>query len=131
MESFKDKDVADVEDGLQDINSIAHGRYGIRGDRNQKTARRKFCGCSRKGKRKGCGDKQIMPEGMELLIRSDGTKFIREAADEMVFVIFLSVILTSLVCWLLGSLRAAFSVFLTIQCPYWARFYNGFNGLYP
>ncbi|HNZ28651.1 MAG TPA: efflux RND transporter permease subunit, partial [Candidatus Goldiibacteriota bacterium] len=119
------KDVADVEDGLQDINSIARTDgmesvgIGIRKQRGENSV-----AVAERVKEKAAEISKIMPEGMELLIRSDGTKFIREAADEMVFVIFLSVILTSLVCWLfLGSLRAAFSVFLTIPMSILGAFF--------
>jgi len=119
------KDVALVEDGLEDMTRLARtdGKesvgLGVRKQRGENSVQ-----VAERVKKKVAEIKKTLPEGLELEIRSDGTKFIREAADEMIFVILLSVILTSLVCWLfLGSLRSAFSVFLTIPMSILGAFF--------
>ncbi|MCX8093274.1 MAG: efflux RND transporter permease subunit [Candidatus Goldbacteria bacterium] len=109
-------DVADVEDGLQDIRNISRtdGTFGVglgimkqRGENSVEVAKRV--------KQKVNEVKKRLPEGVELKVRFDTTKFIEETIADMVFIIILSVILTSLVCYFfLGSIRAAISVFLTI-----------------
>ncbi len=109
-------DVADVEDGLQEITNISRtdGSFGVgmgimkqRGENAVEVAKRV--------KQKVNEIKKRLPEGVELKIRFDTTKFIEETIADMVFIIILSVILTSLVCYFfLGSVRAAISVFLTI-----------------
>ncbi|MBN2754995.1 MAG: efflux RND transporter permease subunit [Candidatus Goldbacteria bacterium] len=119
------KDVARVEDGLEDLTRLARtdGKesvgLGVRKQRGENSVQ-----VAERVKKKVSEIQKSLPEGLELEIRSDGTKFIREAADEMIFVILLSVILTSLVCWLfLGSLRSAFSVFLTIPMSILGAFF--------
>ncbi|HPN63735.1 MAG TPA: efflux RND transporter permease subunit, partial [Candidatus Goldiibacteriota bacterium] len=119
------KDVAQVEDGLEDLTRLARtdGKesvgLGVRKQRGENSVQ-----VAERVKKKVSEIQKNFPEGLELEIRSDGTKFIREAADEMIFVILLSVILTSLVCWLfLGSLRSAFSVFLTIPMSILGAFF--------
>lgn len=119
------KDVADVEEGTQDVRSLARtdGGFsigiGIMKQRGENSVR-----VADSVKEKAEEIRKNLPEGVELLVRSDGTRFIREAADEMIFIIILSVLLTSFVCWaFLGSLRAAFSVFLTIPMSVLGAFF--------
>lgn len=113
---IKIEEVAEVEDGFQDITNISRtdGAFGVglgimkqRGENAVEVAKRV--------KQKVNEIKKILPEGIELKVRFDTTKFIEEANNDMVFIIVLSVLLTSFVCYLfLGSVRAAISVFLTI-----------------
>ena len=58
---------------------------------------------------------QSLPPGTELGINFDATQFIRDSVDELVFTLFLSALLTSLVCWIfLGSWSATFNILLAI-----------------
>jgi hydrophobe/amphiphile efflux-1 (HAE1) family protein len=57
----------------------------------------------------------ILPNGMKLGIVTDTTMFIKESVNELLTTLGLSVILTSIVCYLfLGSLSSAFNVVLAI-----------------
>jgi hydrophobe/amphiphile efflux-1 (HAE1) family protein len=57
----------------------------------------------------------ILPEGMKLGVVTDTTVFIRDSIHELLFTLGLSVLLTSVVCYLfLGSLSSAFNVVLAI-----------------
>jgi len=59
--------------------------------------------------------KKDLPEGYDLNVGFDSTRFIENSIDELTFTLFLSAILTSLVIWLfLGSLASAFNVLLAI-----------------
>jgi hydrophobe/amphiphile efflux-1 (HAE1) family protein len=59
--------------------------------------------------------KKELPKGMEVSIRMDSTKFIKDAVNELKVTLVLSAILTGLVCWLfLGSWSAVFNVWLAI-----------------
>jgi hydrophobe/amphiphile efflux-1 (HAE1) family protein len=56
-----------------------------------------------------------LPKGMKMGISFDSTKFIEDSTNELLFTLMLSVILTSIVCWLfLGSVSSAFNVILAI-----------------
>ena len=43
---------------------------------------------------------KTLPEGMEIGINFDSTKFIEESVHEIEFELLLAVVLTALVCWL-------------------------------
>ena len=56
-----------------------------------------------------------MPEGMQITIMMDSTKYTRDSVNDMGFSIILAAIFTAIVCWLfLGSVSATFNVLLTI-----------------
>ncbi len=56
-----------------------------------------------------------LPEGTELNINFDRTLFIRDSVNELVFTLFLSAFLTSLICWIfLGSWSATLNILLAI-----------------
>lgn len=58
---------------------------------------------------------EILPAGMKLDVVIDNTKFIRDSVHELLFTLGLSVLLTSVVCYLfLGSFGAAFNVIMAI-----------------
>ena len=58
---------------------------------------------------------KTLPDGTELGVNFDRTQFIRESVNELVFTIFLSAILTSLICWMfLGSWTATINILLAI-----------------
>lgn len=56
-----------------------------------------------------------LPQGVEIGIRFDSTRFIKESIGELNFTLIFSAILTALVCWIfLGSLSATLNVILAI-----------------
>jgi len=56
-----------------------------------------------------------LPEGMSIDVNFDSTQFIEDSVNEFKFALLLSVLVTSLVCWLfLGSWSATFNVLLAI-----------------
>jgi HAE1 family hydrophobic/amphiphilic exporter-1 len=56
-----------------------------------------------------------LPTGVMLEVNSDSTVFIEESIQEIQFTLVLSVVLTSLVCWLfLGSWSSTFNILLSI-----------------
>ena len=109
-------DVAEVEDGLANIRRISRSMgettvgLGIRKQRGTNAVE-----VADAVKKRAEEVRKYLPEGMDLKVRFDTTKFVREAIDEMTFIMVLSVLLTSLVCWFfLGSPSSALNVFLTI-----------------
>lgn len=58
---------------------------------------------------------KTLPEGMNIVVNYDGTKFVEESVHELVLTLILAAILTSLVCWLfLGSWSSTVNVLLAI-----------------
>jgi multidrug efflux pump len=56
-----------------------------------------------------------LPQGTEMNINFDRTRFIRESVNELIFTLFLSALLTSIICWLfLGSWSATLNIVLAI-----------------
>ncbi|HVT42957.1 MAG TPA: efflux RND transporter permease subunit [Thermoanaerobaculia bacterium] len=109
-------EVALVEDGFEDIRRMAR----VNGLPAQGLGIKKQRGANAvavsDGVYKALDDlRKTLPEGMELGINFDSTKFIRESVHEIEFELLLSVILTALVCWLfLGSLSSTLNVVLAI-----------------
>jgi HAE1 family hydrophobic/amphiphilic exporter-1 len=109
-------DVAKVEDGLADVRRITRnwGKRAVglgitkqRGSNAVATAKRV--------KAKIEQVRKTLPEGMRLEIVNDSTRFIEESTHELNFTLVLSVILTSVVCWLfLGSWSSTVNVLLAI-----------------
>ncbi|MGZ3773361.1 MAG: efflux RND transporter permease subunit [Pseudobdellovibrionaceae bacterium] len=57
----------------------------------------------------------ILPKGVNMSVVTDNTIFIKESINELVFTLTMSVLLTSVVCYLfLGTLSSAFNVILAI-----------------
>jgi HAE1 family hydrophobic/amphiphilic exporter-1 len=113
---FRIKDVARVEDGLADIrrisrtNGIPSVGLGIRKQRGTNAV-----DVARAVKKKVEEIKHVLPEGLQLNVNFDSTRFIEENTRELLFMLFLSAVLTSIVCWLfLGSLSSAFNIILAI-----------------
>lgn len=109
-------DVARVEDGLANVRRISRASgetsvgLGIKKQRGTNSVE-----VASDVKKRVADIQKYLPEGVHLDVRFDTTKFVKDSIDDMTFVMILSVILTSLVCWLfLGSPSSALNVFLTI-----------------
>ena len=118
-------DVAQVEDGLDNVRRISRSNgqltigLGVKKQRGTNAVQ-----VAHAVKARLVELQKTLPEGMQLGIRFDTTKFIEQSIGEMNFVMILSVILTALVCWLfLGSLSSAFNVFLTIPLSICGSFF--------
>ncbi len=110
------KEVATIEDGLADIrrisrvNGIPGVGLGIRKQRGANTV-----AVAKKVRKKIEQLKNEMPEGYEIGINFDSSKFIEDSVNELIFTLILSAILTSLVCWMfLGSWSSTFNILLSI-----------------
>ncbi len=110
------RDVARVEKGLDEVRRISRtdGQpavgLGIKKQRGANAVRVAFAVTD-------CVEalKKQMPTGMNVRVNFDITRFIRESTREMKFALFLSALLTSLVCLLfLGSWGATFNILLAI-----------------
>ena len=113
---IKLSDVALVEDGFQDITSIARSS----GVTVQAMGILKQPGSNAVGVAKAViaamGDLQkTLPQGMKTEVLFDTTTFIEESVNEIALELVLAVILTAGVCWLfLGSLSATMNVLFAI-----------------
>jgi len=110
------KDVATIEDGLADLRRISRAMgqpsvgLGIRKQRGANTV-----DVARRVKKRMEEIKRQMPEGYDIGVNFDSTRFIEDAVHEMVFTLILSALLTSLVCWLfLGSWSSTMNILLAI-----------------
>jgi len=110
------KDVATVEDGLDDVRRISRSNgapaigLGIR----------KQTGANEVAVSKGVfkkleGVRKQLPKGMSLDPVINRTKFIEDSINELMFTLMLSAIVTSLVCWVfLGSWTATINILMAI-----------------
>ncbi len=109
-------DVAIVEDGFEDIRRLSR----VNGEPAQGMGIRKQRGSNAVAVAKGVKAtiaeiQTTLPEGMELGVNFDSTKFIEESVHEIQFELLLSVILTAFICWLfLGSFGATVNVIMAI-----------------
>ncbi len=108
--------VAEIEDGLDDIRRISRANgeravgIGIRKQRGSNTV-----AVAHAVKDRMLEVRSQLPEGMRIDVNFDSTQFIEDSVDEFKFVLVLSVLVTSLVCWLfLGSWTATLNVLLAI-----------------
>ncbi len=110
------KDVATIEDGLADTRRIARimGKpavgLGIRKQRgaNEVAVARRVLARMEEVKRE-------LPEGIEIGVNFNRTRFVEESIKELTFTLILSALLTSLVCWLfLGSWSATLNILMAI-----------------
>ncbi|HEU5162744.1 MAG TPA: efflux RND transporter permease subunit, partial [Thermoanaerobaculia bacterium] len=109
-------DVALVEDGFEDVRRISRADglpatgIGIRKMRGANAV------AVAEGIRKELDEiKKTLPEGMEVGVNFDSTRFIEESVREIEFELFLSILLTALVCWIfLGSISSTVNVVLAI-----------------
>ncbi len=110
------KDLAQVEDGLADARrrSRAMGApavgFGIKKQRGSNAV-----AVAKAVKQRITELKMSLPEGMDIAVNFDSTKFIEESIDELNLTIVLAAIFTAFVCWLfLGSMSATINVILAI-----------------
>ena len=109
-------DVAIVEDGFEDVRRVSR----VNGEPAQGMGIRKQRGSNAvavaRGVREAIAEiKKTLPEGMELGVNFDSTKFIEESVHEIQFELLLSVLLTAFICWLfLGSFGATLNVIMAI-----------------
>lgn len=118
-------DVATVEDGLAPVRRISRTMgvpavgLGIRKQRGTNAVE-----VAHAVKERVADLQKNLPEGLKLEVRFDMTAFVEESIKDMQFVMLLSVILTSLVCWLfLGSFSSAANIFLTIPLSICGTFF--------
>lgn len=109
-------DVAIVEDGFEDVRRMSRVNgmpalgMGIRKQRGSNAV-----AVAQGVKASMVEIRKTLPNGMDLGVNFDSTKFIEESVHEIEFELFLSVILTAVVCWLfLGSLSSTLNVVLAI-----------------
>jgi hydrophobe/amphiphile efflux-1 (HAE1) family protein len=114
--TYRIGDVARVEDGLADVRRIARSQgeraigLGVRKQRGSNAVE-----TARRVKARLVEIQKNLPAGMRLQIINDATRFIEESTHELNFTIVLSVLLTSVVCFLfLGSLTSTLNVVLAI-----------------
>ena len=114
--TFKIGDVAKVEDGLAPVRRISRTMgelaigLGIKKQRGTNAVQ-----VANAVKKRIAQIQKYLPDGVKLRIRFDTTTFVKDSIHDMTFVMILSIILTSFVCWLfLGSFSSAVNVFLTI-----------------
>jgi multidrug efflux pump len=109
-------DVALVEDGFEDVRRFARVNANPAQGLGIKKQRGANAVAVAKGVRQEMEEiRKTLPSGMELGINFDSTVFIEESVHEIQFELFLSVLLTALVCWMfLGSLSSTLNVVLAI-----------------
>jgi HAE1 family hydrophobic/amphiphilic exporter-1 len=108
--------VARIEDGMADVlrytraNGITGVGLGILKQRGANAVE------VAKGIRKKIEDiRSTLPEGMNLKVNFDSTRYIEQAVSELNFTLLLSALLTALVCWIfLGSLSSTVNVLFSI-----------------
>jgi hydrophobe/amphiphile efflux-1 (HAE1) family protein len=110
------KDVAVVEDGLEDrrriarMNGLPAQGLGIKKQRGANAV-----AVARAVKVRLEEIRADLPEGLSIDIAFDGTKDVEEAVNEIIFTMILAVLLTSVVCWVfLGSISSTVNVLLAI-----------------
>jgi len=110
------KSVARIEEGLADSTRLSRANgvngvgLGIRKQRGSNAV------AVAKEVRAKIGEiKKTLPEGMNLAVNFDSTRYIEQAVGELNFTLLLSALLTALVCWLfLGSWSSTFNVLMAI-----------------
>ena len=109
-------DVALVEDGFEDVRRMAR----VDGFPAQGLGIKKQRGANAVAVAQGIRAemdriRETLPQGMQLVVNFDSTQFIEESVHEIEFELFLSVLLTALVCWMfLGSLSSTLNVVMAI-----------------
>lgn len=114
--TFRVGEVAEIEDGLDDVRRISRSQgalavgIGIRKQRGSNAV-----AVARGVKEAVEKIKTTLPKGMDLNVVFDTTRFIEEATHELNLHLFLAALLTGVVCWLfLGSFSSTVNVLLAI-----------------
>jgi len=109
-------DVGMVEDGFEDLRRMARldgvpaQAIGIKKQRGANAV-----SVAQAAKQAIDEYQKTLPEGMRISVVSDSTTFIKDSVKEIQLELFLSVVLTALVCWMfLGSLSSTLNVILAI-----------------
>lgn len=110
------RDVARVEDGLDDIRRISHingiGGVGL-GIKKQRGAN--SVEVADRVKRKMDEIQKTLPKDIQIGVNFDATLFISESVHETEYALVLSALCTGLVCWMFfGSWSSTFNVLLSI-----------------
>ena len=115
-EPVKLEDVALVEDGFEDVNSVARldgvplQALGVLKQRGTNAV-----AVASAVRAKVDEIQRSLPEGMKVEVLSDTTRFIQESVNEIELELGLALVLTALVCWLfLGSFSSTLNVILAI-----------------
>jgi multidrug efflux pump len=110
------KDVAVVEDGLEDRRRLARAGgepslgFGIRKLRGANAVE-----VGDRSKAKLEEIRAALPEGLNVGVRFDSTTFVKDAIEEILLTLVLAALLTGLVCWVfLGSWSTTLNVLLAI-----------------
>ena len=110
------KEVVKIEDGLSDFRRLSRimGKpavgLGIRKQRGANTV-----DVARRVKKRVEELKREMPEGYEIGINFDSSRFIEDSVHELISTLILSALLTSLVCWVFfGSWSTNLNILLAI-----------------
>ena len=110
------KDVARVEEGLNDIRRISrtNGKTAVGlGIRKQRGAN--AVEVANRVKEKIEEVQKLLPQGLVLNVNFDSTRFIKDSVNELKFSLFLAALLTSVVCWLfLGSWSSTVNILMAI-----------------
>lgn len=109
-------DVAQIEDGLEDVRRLARVQgkpsvgMGIRKQRGTNSVE-----IAHRIKAKMEVLKATIPEGLKLTVNFDGTAQIEDGVHELEMTLALAILFTGLVCWLfLGSISSTVNVLLAI-----------------
>ena len=109
-------DIARIEEGTQDVNTMARAMgesavaIGIIKQRGSNAV-----AVSRAVRAKVQELQSTLPKGMSIGINFDSSKFVEEAVADLNFTLLLAALLTGVVCWaFLGSLSSTFNVLLAI-----------------
>lgn len=108
--------VAEIEDGLDDVRRITRANgvravgIGIRKQRGSNTV-----AVAQGVKQRMAEVAKALPQGMQIAVNFDTTKYIEDSVDEFKYALVMSALVTALVCWLfLGSWTATLNVILAI-----------------
>ncbi len=113
---IKISDVAQVEEGVADVRSIArsNGKRTV-GLGIVKQHGSNAIDVAEQVQAKVDSLQSVLPPGYEFAVRADNTRFIKQSVHELLFILGLSALLTSFVCYLfLGSWTSTMNVLLAI-----------------
>ncbi|MBF0619330.1 MAG: efflux RND transporter permease subunit [Candidatus Omnitrophica bacterium] len=110
------KDVATIEDGLADVRRITrfNGQMAV-GLGIKKQSGSNEVAVAHAAKKRLEEVRKTLPSDIKMNVVFDRTKFIEDSIHELTFTLFLSAIVTSLVCWFfLGAWSATLNIILAI-----------------